>query len=429
MVVALLAIVIGSSLATALFAVYADIMDRMSQELRSYGANILVTPTSETLEISIAGTTYSPAREPSYLQEADLTRLKTIFWRNNILGFVPFLTLEARAGEYSDPVAVTGTWFDKEVVIPKGAQIRSNFSGASAATSESSFRTGVRKVSPWWRVTEGAWPGDGDGDTALLGQALSRRIGLGEGGVLKLQYGGVTRELRVSGVLATGGPEDDQVIVPLAVTQEMASSPGAVGRVLVSALTLPKEKLSAELRNKNPEEMTPAEYEKWYCSPVIDSITTQVKEVLPGSNAQAIRQVSEAEGGFLVRIQWLMLLIAVVALAASALAVMTAMTASVMERRGEIGLSKALGALDSQVATIFLAEAGVMGLLGGVLGYGLGMVLAVFIGDRVFGVAIWPNPTVAAASVLLGIIVALAGSALPVRKAMSVDPVVLLRQT
>lgn len=426
--VALLAIVIGSSLATALFAVYADIMDRMSQEMRSYGANILVSPKSETLDISIAGASYSPAQEPSYLKESDLPRLKTIFWHNNILGFVPSLTVTARAGRDMEPVALTGTWFEKEVTIPKGTQIRSSFAQPTAASSDSSFRTGVKKVSPWWRIADGRWPEDSAKGEALLGQALSLRMGLGVGDSLRVERGGTERDMTVAGILSTGGPEEDQIIVPLAVAQELASAPGAVGRVLVSALTLPKDKLAADLRNKKPEEMTPAEYEKWYCSPIIDSITTQIKEVLPGSNSQAIRQVSEAEGGFLVRIQWLMLLIAIVALAASALAVMTAMTASVMERRGEIGLAKALGAMDSQVATIFLAEAGAMGLLGGLLGYGLGMVLAVFIGGQVFGSAIWPQPGVAAASILLGVAVALAGSALPVRRAMSVEPVTLLRQ-
>ncbi len=426
--VALLAIVIGSSLATALFAIYADIMDRMSQEMRSYGANILVSPKSESLDISIAGVSYSPAQEPAYLREADLPKLKTIFWHNNVQGFVPSLTVTARAGRDLEPVALTGTWFDREVIIPKGTQVRSSFAQRTAASSDSSFRTGARKVFPWWRIVDGKWLDDSANREALLGQALSRRMGLGVGDVLRVERNGATREMVVAGILSTGGPEDDQIMVPLAVAQDMAAAPGAVGRVLVSALTLPKDKLAADLRNKKPEEMTPTEYEKWYCSPIIDSITTQIKEVLPGSDAQAIRQVSEAEGGFLVRIQWLMLLIAVVALAASALAVMTAMTASVMERRGEIGLAKALGALDSQVATIFLAEAGVLGVLGGLLGYGLGMALAAFIGDRVFGSAIWPQPAVAAASVLLGVGVALAGSAIPVLRAMSVEPVTLLRQ-
>ena len=261
-----------------------------------------------------------------------------------------------------------------------------------------------------------------------MGQALARRTGARVGDEVEMGREGTIRRFRIAGILSTGGPEEDQVLVPLPAAQELAGAPGAVGKVLVSALTLPKEKLAADIRNKKPEEMTPKEYEKWYCSPIIDAVTTQIVEALPGSEARAIRQVSEAEGSFLVRIQWLMLLIAVLALAASALAVMTAMTASVMERRGEIGLAKALGAMDSQVATIFLTEAGAMGLVGGLVGYGLGTVLSVFIGDRVFGAAIWPHPAVAAVSVLLGLVVALAGSALPVRKAIRVEPVVLLRQ-
>ena len=424
----MLAVVIGSSLATALFAIYADIMDRMTQELRSYGANILVTPKSESLEINIAGATYTPLQEPAFLEEEGLARLKTIFWRNNIIGFAPSLTISARVSQEREPVAVTGIWFDRQVVIPKGTQVRSTFAQPTKASADVSFRTGVRSVSPWWQVVQGGWIDDTARGEALIGRALARRMGLGLGDAIDVGYQGAARQLRVAGILATGGAEEDQVIVPLSLAQELAGAPGAVGRVLVSALTLPKEKLAADIRNKKPEEMTPKEYEKWYCSPIIDAITTQIQEVLPGAEARAIRQVSEAEGTFLVRIQWLMLLVAVLALSASALAVMTAMTASVMERRGEIGLAKALGAMDSQVATIFLAEAGAMGLVGGIAGYGLGTALSVFIGAQVFGSPIWPHPAIAAVSVALGLVVALAGSAIPVRKAMRVEPVILLRQ-
>lgn len=426
--VAVLAVVIGSSLATALFAIYADIMDRMAQELRSYGANILVTAKTDSLEISIAGASYIPPQQAAFLEEESLARLKTIFWRNNIVGFAPSLTISARAVQANQPVALTGVWFDKQVVIPKGTQIRSSFAQPVKASTDTSFRTGITKVSPWWKVVEGRWIDDAARGEALMGRSLARRLNMGVGGTVEVGYQGGSRELQVAGILATGGSEEDEIIVPLPLAQELAGTPGAVGRVLVSALTLPKEKLAADIRNKKPEEMTPKEYEKWYCSPIIDAITTQIQEALPASEARAIRQVSEAEGSFLVRIQWLMLLIAVLALAASALAVMTAMTASVMKRRGEIGLAKALGALDSQVATIFLAEAGAMGLVGGIAGYGLGTGLAVFIGDRVFGSAIWPHPAVAAVSILLGLAVALAGSSMPVRKAMRVEPVILLRQ-
>jgi len=195
--VALLAIVIGSSLATALFAVYADIMDRMSQEMRSYGANILVKPKSDFLDISIAGTTYSPAQEPAYLKEADLPKLKTIFWHNNVLGFAPSLTIETTAGRDLEPVALTGTWFDKEVIIPKGTQVRSTFAQSTTESSDSSFRTGARTVSPWWRLVDGKWPEDGAKGEALLGQSAGRRMGLGVGDVLKVARNGAIREVSV----------------------------------------------------------------------------------------------------------------------------------------------------------------------------------------------------------------------------------------
>src|SRR3972149_5839264 len=107
-------------LAPALLAISGDILQRMSQELRSYGANILVTPRGESLPVDIAGITYYP-HGGELLDEGQLGKLKTIFWRNNIVGFAPFLSLPVQSGGTS--VVLTGTWFDKEVVIPRGTAV------------------------------------------------------------------------------------------------------------------------------------------------------------------------------------------------------------------------------------------------------------------------------------------------------------------
>jgi len=122
-----------------------------------------------------------------------------------------------------------------------------------------------------------------------------------------------------------------------------------------------------------------------------------------------------------------MALLTVMALGGSALAVMTAMTASVMERRVEIGLMKAIGADDGQIASIFLSEAALIGLAGGAAGYLLGLGLAQGLARWVFSAGGQMPAIVLPLTLLLAIAVALIGSALPVRQAVRFDPVLLLR--
>lgn len=103
------------------------------------------------------------------------------------------------------------------------------------------------------------------------------------------------------------------------------------------------------------------------------------------------------------------------------------MSTMVMQRRKDIGLMKAIGAQSSQVAWIFLLEAGLIGLLGGLVGYGVGFLLAQLIGRWVFGVSFSLSPLAFPLTMMLAPAVALAGSILPVRQAVKLQPVELLR--
>src|SRR5271169_3810286 len=85
------ALVIGMAVATATLTIALEVGDRLAREFRSLGANLLVTPESDTLPVEIGGVDYRPVDEGAYLNEVDLGKLKTIFWRNNIVGFAPFL--------------------------------------------------------------------------------------------------------------------------------------------------------------------------------------------------------------------------------------------------------------------------------------------------------------------------------------------------
>ncbi len=103
-------------------------------------------------------------------------------------------------------------------------------------------------------------------------------------------------------------------------------------------------------------------WDRWYCSPYVQSIAYQLQEAIPHSHAEQIRQVAQNEGTVLSRIKGLMLLITLAALFASALAVSAAMATAIFERRREVGLMKALGAGNLAVAALFFAESTLLAL-------------------------------------------------------------------
>ncbi len=421
---AFMAVLLGASLVSALLTVYGDITGKMSRELRSYGANILVRPKSDVLELEIGGISYSPPGDRALIDERQLPKIKTIFWRHNIAGFAPFLSTVVEAG--GQPVVLTGTWFEKKLAIPDvaPAQFESNL---ASKTVEQTFTTGVKVVSPWWQL-KGNWVEEDDLKSAIVGAAVAGRLGLAAGDDLTIYYEGKPVTLKTAGIVSTGGFEDNQVFVNLAVVQKLLDVPHGVDKVLVSALVTPEEKIVASISGKKPEQMTPEEYELWYCTPLVESISFQISEVVPGTQSGPIRQISEAEGSFLTKTELLILLITGLSLAASAIGVMITMTTMVMERRKEIGLMKAIGAEDSQIAWIFLLEAGVIGLVGGLVGYAGGLALAQVIGREVFGVKFSFSAIAFPLTLFIAVVVALAGSAIPVRHAMAIEPVQLLKE-
>src|SRR5512137_3198980 len=85
------AITLGVTIATAMIAVATDIGDKINRELRSYGANLLITPQEDTLDVEIGGVNLKPPSDGSFLNESDLPKIQGTFWRHNILGFSPML--------------------------------------------------------------------------------------------------------------------------------------------------------------------------------------------------------------------------------------------------------------------------------------------------------------------------------------------------
>ncbi len=418
------AVAVAAALASALLNVALDISEKVAKELRAFGANIVVVPKQDALEVEIGGLRYATAAQAAYLAESDLPKLKTIFWGYNIVGFAPFLSAPVEVG--GTQALLVGTWLDREVLLPQGPR-KFTFSTGNVRevkSEETSFRTGLKAIAPWWKV-EGRWVDDATAE-AMIGSALASRLGAVPGDRVSLRADRTTRAFRIAGIVRTGGPEEDQIFVDLAAAQALLRLPGKVDRVQVSALVKPDDALA--LRGKrNPQGLPPEEYERWYCSPYIDAVLYQIEEAIPGAKAKAVRQVAEAEGAFLGRLTLTMLLVTAVAMAAAGLGVMATMTTTVLERREEIGLMKAIGAGPGQIARQFLLEAGLCGLVGGAAGAGAGLALARLIGTRVFQAPIVPSPVTVPFVLGLALLVALLGAVLPTRRAARLDPVVTLR--
>jgi putative ABC transport system permease protein len=395
-----LAVALGVGVATAMIAVATDIGDKMSRELRSYGANIVVYPQADTLDVEVGGVNLKPASDGAYLNEADLPNIKQTFWHNNIVGFAPMLPVEVRVGAQQVSAELVGTYFNKTLI-----------------TGKDEFTTGVGKTFPTWSVA-GTWPHD-DSREVLVGESQAQRIGAKTGSELTLNGDAV----KVVGILTADPATNNQIVGPLSLAQQIAGKPGAVRRIYVSAITKPED----ELARRDPNTLSPEMHDRWYCSPYANSIAYQMQEAIPHSKAEQIRQVAQNEGTVLSRIAGLMLLLAGAALVASALAVSAAMATAIFERRGEIGLMKALGAGKPAVAALFLAEAAILAIAGGAVGLALGAVLAAQMGKIVFNASITVQPVLLPIVMVIAMAVTFAGSAASIRRAMQMDPSPILR--
>src|SRR5579864_8454585 len=193
-----IAITLGVAVATAMIAVATDIGDKINRELRTYGANLLVTPQEDTLDVEIGGVNLKPPSDGSFLNEADVPKIKGTFWRHNILGFSPMLPVNVSLGISggSKDVTLLGTYFAKQLTFGKDE-----------------FTTGVRTTHPWWKV-QGEWPADNSADV-LLGEHLASKLGMKPGDTVQVGE----QSLRVAGLLSTGGAEDDQIVAPLSLAQ------------------------------------------------------------------------------------------------------------------------------------------------------------------------------------------------------------------
>ncbi len=403
-------IALGSSLATAMLSVMFDVSDKVNEELKAYGANITVVPK----DASVINELYDVDGENvsgAYLREDELGNIKTIFWAFNIVDYAPFTAAEAALNGEKD-VQVEGTWFNHHMELPTGEELDA----------------GVTSLRSWWDITEGDWideQADEGSHVCMVGTALAESEGISAGDVITLEGSEASLEFTVKGIFDAGGEEDDYIYTVLDDAQELAGLDGCVDSIEVSALTTPDNEL-AEKAAKDPSSLSVAQYEVWYCTAYVSSICYQIQEVITDSVASAVRQVADSEGQILDKTQLLMVLITILSMVGAALGICNLVTASVMERSGEIGLMKAIGAHNGAITGLILTEIMCTAVLGGIVGFFAGLGFAQIIGHTVFSSAISIRPMVVPVVAVLVAAVTLIGSIPAIRMLLSLKPTEVL---
>ncbi|MDF2608004.1 MAG: transporter permease [Bacillales bacterium] len=392
---AIVTIAFGASLAGAMITVSLDVGDKVNKELKAYGANLMVEQQRETIPAEIGGVNINPLKGNEYMDEKNIQKVKTIFWANNILAFAPYL--EAQSTINDEKVTLIGTYFNKEVQIDTGEKLV----------------TGIKSTKPFLNV-KGKWVDDDQaGNSVLVGKSIANKYKLNPNDSfdisVKTEKGVEKLNLKVSGIVEGGNEDEEKIYGSLKLVQNVLNLPGKVEKLEVSALTTPENEL-AKKAEKDSNSLSSEEFEKWYCTAYVSAIAYQIEEAIPGAVAKPILKVASSEGFILTKIQLLMGLLTITALISSALGISSLMTTRVLERSKEIGLLKAIGADDWQVILLFLVETSITGLIGGLVGYGLGLGFAEIIGQSVFGTSMSFNILVIPIVLILSVGIAIIGS-------------------
>ncbi|MEJ2010171.1 MAG: ABC transporter permease [Acidobacteriota bacterium] len=355
---AVISLLVGAALASTLLNLYSDVHRKMTEEFRSYGANVVLS--SKTVASSGA------ASLGGLMDGATFRQVERLRSKVNGLVAAPVLYLVTRISRVpSEPRLPT---FENIVAV-----------GSDFAT--------MRGLVPGWRVEAGTNNAQLDSGTCAVGAHLAERFRLKPGDSVKLAVapsagsaGGVdaSQTFRVERVITTGSSEDDQVFVPL---QDLQKLSGLAGKISLIEINIPGRTGS------------------------IKRGVHEIAAAFPHLEVRPIRQIVYSQGKVLHTIRGLLISLMGLILAIIALCVMATMTAIVLERRKDIAVMKALGASNRDVTRLFVVEGASLGLVAGLLGFALGGFLASEVGERLFGASLnivwWTLPLVWVATILL----------------------------
>ena len=362
LLVILLALGAGAAVSSALINLQIDAQRRLTREFRTLGANVVIAPRTTT-NADANGTTLD----------------------ETLLGQIP-AELEAK------PIPSAAFLYVIGEVAKAGAV---HFEPAVIAGV---LGHGLTELRPGRRL-EYSGSLEKDGMACEAGVKAAERFKVHVGDVLQLRDEGRQASCKVFAVVATGGAEDTQIFTTLRTTQSLAGLPGRISLIQLSVTGTPDS---------------------------ISAFIASLGRRLPGADVRGVKQLAEAEGHIYDRISGLLSATVLLVLVLTSLCVMAGMSNVAIERKNDVGLMKALGGSVDRVVNLFLAEAVLLGVAGGVIGSALGLVTSMWLGKAVFGVAAVPRWIVYPVSVALTVMVSVA-SAFPLRRLASVRPASVFR--
>jgi putative ABC transport system permease protein len=237
------------------------------------------------------------------------------------------------------------------------------------------------------------------GRECVLGTNVARQLNAQQDAQLTLTNGGRREACQMASFRQIGGPEDDRLEIGLRAAQRLADLPGRISSLELIVPGKPSE---------------------------IQTYIADLQRDLPDAEVRPVRQFTDAQAKIYDRISGVLNFTIGIVLVLTALCVMAAMTNVAMERKNDVGLMKAIGGATRRVLRLFLAEAALLGLAGGMIGAAAGIFLSIWLGKQVFGVAAHPRLIVYPVAVALTMIVAIL-SAYPLRRLANIRPASVFR--
>jgi putative ABC transport system permease protein len=371
LLVILLALGAGAALTAALLNLQVDAKSRLTTEFRVFGTNVVVAP-RETNASSAAPT----------MDELVAKQVRE-FPAPPHTSATSNLYLVADVSSAASRSSVKAVIAGKRVIV-SSQRVIIELQGVARTTASVAPSTGEQG--------ENLAP-------CFVGFKAAQQLHLQSGDRMVLQNAGREEACRAAPMPAQGDEADSQIQIALDAAQRLANLPGRISLIELSVAGTPPE---------------------------IRSYIASLAQNIPGADVHGLRQFTDAETKIYNRISGLLTATTILVLALTALCVMAAMTNVAMERKNDVGLMKAIGGATRRVLRLFLAEAALLGLAGGLIGAASGILLSIWLGKTVFGVAARPRLIVYPVSVALTILVAII-SAYPLRRLASVSPASVFR--
>jgi putative ABC transport system permease protein len=369
---AALGILIGTMSIVAILTISAAGKAQVYSQLEKYGPNLTIMPAISTLDVKLGSVNLGRLSVgDNYISQDSLPEIRRI--ADNAIK-------EALNIEDSGEIAV---------IAPKlYVDTRINGSSVTVVGIEPIQETAIKT---WWMVEQGYYIESGNQDQAIVGSMAAELMKITTGDKIALNG----KELTVVGILGETGSNDDfQIFTDLKTVQSVFDKQGMLSLVDVRALC-----------NGCPVEV----------------IATAINGQIPGVRAVAVKQVAESEMGMVEKINRFMLVLGAVTLLIGLFGVVNTMMASVNERIKDIGIMRAVGASRGQIIMIFIYEAVLIGIIGGIFGYLTGSILAYLVGPMLFeGANISFIPLYFPVSIGLAVVVAVLASIWPVRRASQI---------